>query len=767
MGRNDLFVITLLISVLSCSTTKNIPSGDTLYTGIESINYIDADSVGVDDDVLDAIDAAFAFPPNNALFGSSTTRTPIPLGLWIYNANVNKTGAFNRLMMRWLAKKPVLTSAVRPDTRSRNVRNILRDNGYFAGNVENSIIPDKRDSLKVKIRYDVTFNQPYIIDSIEYRRMQYRGDTLLEIRESERLIRKGDIFNTERLEAERQRIAKLMRDNGYYYFIPEYIVYQADSTLSPGKVSLKIGLNQGVPRSILRPWKIGSVRVALNGFDNERPSNSIEYKDIKIYYEGKLRVRPAILYEQLAFRPGEYYSVQKQLDTQSSLNRLGIFRFTDLRYTPADSSANCDTLNVLINMSYDYPLNGSFELTSTVNDNSYAGPGASLNLTRRNVFGGGEVMSTSVYGSYEWYTGRDFNVSTGFINNYELGLKSSIMFPRLIAPHFGGQQYDFSATSRIDFNIGNLNRAKYYNIVNFGGGLSYDFQPNPIRHHTFTPIRLTFSMLQSTTARFDSIIDYNPSLYQSLQDQFIPVIEYEYTLDNSVVRAERSKTIWRFFVAEAGNLISGGYRLFGKKFDEQKNFLGNPYSQYIKVETELRYNHYISRTQKLATRLGGGVIYSYGNSTIAPYSERFYVGGANSIRAFTIRSIGPGRFAADPDNPYAYIDQNGDLMLQGNAEYRARIVGSLELAAFLDAGNVWLLRDDPTRPGGTFDLRYLFKDIALGTGLGFRFDMDMLIFRFDIGYALHFPYDTGKRGYFNAPSLRDAIGFHLALGYPF
>ncbi|MDR3251659.1 MAG: outer membrane protein assembly factor, partial [Tannerella sp.] len=181
----------------------------------------------------------------------------------------------------------------------------------------------------------------------------------------------------------------------------------------------------------------------------------------------------------------------------------------------------------------------------------------------------------------------------------------------------------------------------------------------------------------------------------------------------------------------------------------------------------LRYNHYLNRNNRLVTRIGGGIIYSYGNSTVAPYNERFYVGGANSIRAFTIRSIGPGRFAPDNNNPYSYIDQNGDLKLEGNIEYRGRLVGDLEIAAFIDAGNVWLLRKDETRPGGVFEWRSLFKDIAWGAGIGFRYDMDMLVFRLDMGYALHFPYDTGKKGFFNTPSFADGIGLHLALGYPF
>jgi outer membrane protein assembly factor BamA len=768
----------LILIIASCSTTKNLPAGEVLYNGIRDIDIIDKDSVYVSDNVLNKLEDALAYPPNNALLGSSSKRTPFPLGLWVYNANVNKKGTFSRWMMNWLAAKPVLISTVKPETRARIAQNVLRENGFFNGVTGYGIIPDKKDSLKAKVYYEVTLNEPYVIDSVEWRRMQHRADTLLQLNESERLIRKGDLFSTEKLEAERQRITTIMRNNGYYYFRPEYIVYQADSTLSPHKVSLKAGLKQGTPRSILRPWKIGDISIHLGGYDNELPTDSIYYKDLLIYYEGKLRVRPSVLYDQFQFQSGDLYSLQKQTETQIAINRLDNFRFTEFQYTPKDTLRTCDTMNLRINMSYDYPLSGVLEMKATVNDDDYAGPGVSLSLIRRNLFGGGEVLTSSVYGLYEWNTGKSTIENTGYINNYEVGVKADLAFPRLVLPRIGKRAYDFSATTHLTLGVSNLNRARYYRTLSFGGSLSYEFQPSPIRHHSFTAFKLVFDKLQSTTEAFDAIDSLNPSLYQSMEDQFIPSIGYTYTLDNSSLREGRSTTWWRFSISEAGNLVSGVYAAFGRKFDEKgKSILGNPYNQFLKATTELRYNHYIDRNQRLAMRIGGGVIYSYGNSVMAPYSERFYVGGANSIRAFTIRSIGPGRFRPDPDDPYAYLDQNGDWKLEANIEYRRRLVGKLEIATFLDAGNIWLMREDETRPGGTFQWKHFGNDMALGTGIGFRYDMNMLVFRVDFGYALHFPYDTrdldengapvGKKKYFNTPSFWDGVGFHIALGYPF
>ena len=770
---STVFVFIALLMVTSCSTTRNLPPGELLYTGIRSIEITDKDSIFIADEILDRIDEALSFPPNNSFLGSSYTRIPFPLGLWVYQSNVQKKGALNRWIMSWLADRPVLISAVRPETRVRIVQSILRENGFFDGAVDYLILPGKKDPLKAKIQYEITLNEPYLIDSIEWRRMQNRGDTLLTLNESDRLIRTGDLFSIERLESERQRITAIMRNNGYFYFRPEYVVYQADTTISSHRVNLRAGLRQGAPRSILRPWRIGNITLYLNGYDNEAPTDSVLYNDLMIYYEGKLRMRPKIIYDQLKFEHGHLYSMQRQLETQTAINRLNIFRFTEIQYTPADTSLVNDTMLVRINALYDYPLDIVFETDATINDNNYAGPGASFSLVRRNAFGGGEVVTGSVYGSNEWNTGRKQIDNTGFINNYELGIKGDIMFPRLVLPQIGKRAYDFSAVTHLDLDFSMLNRASFYRRLVFGGSLRYEFHPNYIRSHTFTPFKLVFNKLQQTTQAFDDIVHLNPSLYQSLQDQFIPSIGYTYSLGNDSIQDERNKTRWTFSVSEAGNLVSSAYALFGEKLTQKnKSVMGNPYAQYLKITTELRYNRYLARGKRLAMRAAGGIIYSYGNSLVAPYQERFYIGGANSIRAFTIRSIGPGRFKPNPDNPYSYIDQNGDWKLEGNIEYRGPFVGDLDMAFFVDAGNIWLLREDNFRPGGTFQFKNILNDIALGTGIGFRYDMKALVFRVDFGYALHFPYDTRpdetkKKRYFNSPSFWDGLGIHLALGYPF
>lgn len=761
-------VFILLISLAACSTTRNLPEGEILYTGIQKIVIEDTLNNSISDDVKDEVEAALAYPPNNALLGSSTTRTPFPFGLWIYNSFVNKTGFVNKWIFNTFAAKPVFLNAVNPEVRAKVAKNLLNEHGFFNGTTSYEIIPDKKDSLKAKVNYHVVLNNVFTYDSIRHIRFRHRADTIMQMYSHRQVMKVGDDFNVYDLEDERQRVATLLRNEGYYYFRPNHIVYQADTMETPRKVSLRVLPAQNMPRNALRPWKIGRVSVNLFGYDNEQPTDSLQYKDLMIYYEGKLRVRPTVLYRQLKFKSGNYYSERRQTRTQEAFAKLGIFRYTEMQYTPRDTSRRADTLDLQINTVYDYPLDGELEFNFKSKSNDQMGPGTVFSLTKRNLFGGGESLTGSINGSYEWQTGRRIDNSGAAINSYEYGASLALMFPRVVFPgllHKGLDNYS-STTFRVSGN--QLNRARFFKMLSLSGSLNYEYRPNRSSSHLITPFRLTFNKLRDPTAAFDSIVKVNPALFQSLQDQFVPAISYTYTYDSPVPKRRGDRIWWEMSVTEAGNLISGAYALAGKNFNERnKTIMGNPYAQFVKFTNELRYNRRIDRNHSIVGRVMAGVIFSYGNARISPYSEQFYVGGSNSLRAFAIRSIGPGRFAPDDKNEYAYIDQIGDLKFEANLEYRFRMISDLYGALFLDAGNVWLLRRDENRQGGYITDGNFFKDLALGTGFGFRYDMDFLIVRFDVGVGLHLPYDTGKKGYYNIPKFSKGLGFHLAIGYPF
>jgi len=336
-----LFFFVLLLSA-SCSTTKMLPPGEVLYTGIERIVVNDPANQrhrGADE-VMGKVEEALAYAPNNALLGSSTTRTPLPIGLWVYNAHVGKKGRFHQWMYRWLAARPVTLTTVKPANRALAAQNVLHENGFFRGAARYEIIPDHKDSLKARVRYLVTLGEPYVIDSVRFRRMQDRSDTTIKWRDEERLLHRGDLFTLDRLEAERQRIATIMRNNGYYYFRPEYIEVQADSTKGDHLVDLRVRVRRDIPRDFIRkPWFLGRTAIRLIGYDGEEPTDSLTYGPVTIHYEGRLRLRPHVLFNALRYERGDRYSLAAQEETLAAMNKLRTFRFVDMQYTPTDTSA--------------------------------------------------------------------------------------------------------------------------------------------------------------------------------------------------------------------------------------------------------------------------------------------------------------------------------------------------------------------------------------------------------------------------------------------
>lgn len=760
--------VTLLLGLVSCSTTKNLPEGEVLYTGIRKIEVADKDDSRAGEDALAEVEGALKYPPNNALLGSSSIRFPLPFGLWIYNAFVHKKGKVGKWIFNKLAAKPVFISTVNPEVRTKVAHNLLNEYGYFDGATDFKVIPDPKNDRKAKISYFIEMEHPYTYDSIQYMRIRPQADSLIRANIADRWLYDGENFNIVKMQAERERISSLLRDNGYYYFRPDFIVYQADTILNPGKVALRVLPKESLPPTALRPWRVGNISVWLNGYSNEQPTDSVQYKDLTIHYEGKLRVRPSVLYNRLYFKPGDLYSQAQQQKSQTALSRLGIFRYSEMQYTPRDTMRRQDTLDLKINTVYDLPLDGELEVNVTAKSNDQIGPGAVFSVTKRNVFHGGETFGVRLRGSYEWQTGKRISGESSAINSYEIGLTTTLTFPRVLFPTFSKRDLNYPSSTTFRLYADQMNRARFFKLLAFGGDASYDFQPSATSHHSITPFKLTYNLLQHTTHEFDSITAANKALYKSLEDQFVPSMGYTYTYDDSPIVTRRNHLWWQTSVTQAGLIIDGIYALAGKKFNEEdKKLLGNKFAQFIKGTSEIRYNYLIGRNQHLVGRLMVGAIYSYGNARTAPYNEQFYIGGANSIRAFTVRSIGPGRYRPPEDNKYGYIDQTGDLKFEANLEYRFPILGDLHGATFLDSGNIWLIRNDPERPGGQLKWGHFLKDLALGTGVGLRYVLPFIVIRVDMGIGLHVPYDTGKKGYYNIPKFKDGLGVHLAIGYPF
>ena len=334
-------------------------------------------------------------------------------------------------------------------------------------------------------------------------------------------------------------------------------------------------------------------------------------------------------------------------------------------------------------------------------------------------------------------------------------------------PSFITRRLKYPGSTTFQLGVDLMNRPSFFRLIAFSGSAGYNFQTSPYSRHSLTVFKLTYNKLLHTTEAFDKTMDENPAIAMSFRNQFVPSINYTYTFDRSYGATASRRFYWQNSVTSAGNLLSGILSLFGEK--QPQHLFGNRFSQFVKEVSEVKFYHRIGRRNNwLATRLLVGVGYAYGNSEVMPYSEQFYIGGANSIRAFTIRSLGPGSYRPPANDRNGYLDQTGDFKLEANVEYRFGIMGRLNGAVFLDAGNIWLLKKDPKRPGAELKWKGLLNEIALGTGFGLRYDISYLVIRADLGIGIHTPYpNPDKTGYYNISSFKDGLGFHLAIGYPF
>ena len=626
LGR-ILYIILGVSLLAACSTTKHLPEGEILYIGQRPTLVDNPQPTSVGETALEEVEAALAKAPNNSLLGSTSVRFPFPLGLWVYNGFRKYEKGLGRWIYNRFAAEPVLLSGVNPDIRTQAATNLLHDYGYFQGKVTHQVLPHAKDSLKARVQYSVDMGRPYFIDTVDYRGFSPRTQAILKLSRRRSLIRPGEQFNVPDLDGERTRISNLLRNVGCYYFRPDYLTYQADTTLVPGRVSLRLVPVAGMPAVAEKPFRLGRKSFYLLGKNGEAPNDSLVYKDLTIHYHDKLHVRPNMIHRWMDYQNFRYkrqvedsagisrqrsarslYSLYRQTRVQERLANVGIFRYTEMQFVPRDSALVNDTLDVHVIAALDKPYDAELDFNVKMKSNNQTGPGAVFSLTKNNVFGGGEKWNVELKGSYEWATGRN---TSSAMNSYELGVATSLIFPRVVFPRMGGNEYDFPATTTFRLYVDQMNRARYYKLLAFGGNATYDFQPKPTSKHSFTPFRLTFNVLRDPTAEFQQLQAENPALYVSLRNQFIPAMEYTYTFDNSAGRRRRHPIWWQTTLTSAGNVTSVIYRALGKRFDEEgKELLGVPFAQFLKMNTELRYNNRIDRNNSLASRVALGVIWS-------------------------------------------------------------------------------------------------------------------------------------------------------------
>jgi len=760
--RTATYTILCILFLSGCSNTRMLTDDQLLYTGRQKIVLTEA-QVGSKSSAVDMyVKSATDFKVNNALFGR---RILPPIGLWVHNYwKVDQEKKFGRWIYKSLASEPVLIRDVNPGLRAQKIESDLFDHGYFQAHAWSVIDTSGRNSKKARVSYFVELSPPYTYNKIEISSDNKSIDTLLYMENLGKQIQSGDQFDLEKLTRARNQFSKQIQNQGYLYFAPEYIGLNADTALGNYQMNLEIRKKHELPPEVLARYEIDHITVNIS-----RPYDSavvvtdtIQYSDLSIISAGDY-LKPRVLSAAIFFRKGELYSNDAYEKTISRLNSLGVFSYVRITYDTSGEDSLLRRMEVRIDLIMADNISSEFEANVVTKSTGYTGPAISFAVTHGNAIKGAEKIHLRFDGGIEWQWGKKAEDELGTFS-YDLGVGTGLTFPRLILPgRYKNNLSQLIQQTSINVEANLLNRTAYYKMVSGKTNFSYNWGRTRDIQHTFSPVYINSVNLLATTAAFDSIIEDNIYIRKSFEEQFIVGMKYEFNYDNTY-----KKQAFNFFyqggISTSGNALDLFTSIGKNPADRPYTFLGSAYSQYVKLTSDFRF--YINGLKKtMVFRLYAGVGLPYLNSSVIPYVEQFFSGGAYSIRGFTSRSLGPGSFY---DSGSTYIDQSGDVKLEGNLEYRFGISKILKGAIFLDAGNIWLVNEDESRPGSNFKFDNFYHQLAIGTGVGLRFDFNFFVLRTDLGFPIRAPYVVDDSNWLigNGKAFSNPM-FYLAIGYPF
>ncbi len=758
-------IVSLLLS--SCSTTRTLTRNELLYKGAD-INVTDKNfvtSIGLRKDLK-----KYAKPePNNEFLGI------MPFGLWFYNMirdSVPDKG-FRHWIKYGLGNPPVIFKYYYVDRSENDMQNFLYSKGYF-----DSRISTRRDvkGKKISIEYDVEARDQYIVTAYHYPPVT---DTLAGMIDSSRtksLIKKGQPYDFETLKNERIRINDFLRNNGYYQFAPDYLIFRLDSNYSKKTLDIYLDLKHDVPESAHWKYRLNKIYVHADySLENaDSISDTITYKDYEVIYHDPF-LRSDALASAILFKKGQLYSFERYSSTLNKLMGLGVYKFANIRYDTVVSPADSTLLDAEIFLTRSVPKSLRLEVQAVTKSNDFAGPGISLSYRDRNIFHGAETFHIDLNGSYETQLGGK---NTG-LNTWQIGVNTGLEVPRFIFPFLDANRFlakRYTPHTNIEAGYNLYNRPTYFTMNSADLSYGYNWRETISKSHAFKLFNLNYSNLSKSSAAFDSLLNSNPLVRESFNEQFVLSLNYRYTYNNQLAGKKSLNTYLQIDNELAGNTLNALERIAGMKSKGEQNatLLGLPYSQYVRSVGDLRLYVNSLNYNKLASRFLVGIGLPYGNSNALPYRKQFYIGGPNSLRAFRYRSVGPGTFFPDSLYSGSVFDQTGEIKLEGNLEFRFSIYKMVKGALFFDAGNVWLISVDNLRPGGQFRWSRFINEIAMGTGFGLRFDASFFVLRFDLGIPVRKPWLPGKEQWtlrnfdLSSPTWRrDNLVLNVAIGYPF
>ncbi|SMC53816.1 translocation and assembly module lipoprotein TamL [Pedobacter africanus] len=776
--KYGLFILTCFIWA-GCSSTKSLKPGQVLYTGAE-ININPDSSARIDNqkDVKAALEGKTRPRPNKSLLGIK-----FKLGLYNLAGQPKKPKGGLRNWLRKIGEPPVLLSEVKIPYNNAVLKSYLISQGYLQAEVTGDTVVKGK---KGKAVYTANTGNRYKLNNVTFPKDSTGVTAVINETKENTLLKTGENYDLDVFKNERIRIDNDLKEKGYFYFSPDYLILQVDSTIGKNRADIRLKVKDIAPDAGLKPYTINDINIypnySLRRDSALRASTPELYKDFKIY-DPRKTFKTGLFDRLVFFQKGEYYS---RGDHNKSLNRMvniGVFQAVKAEFLPVDSFKN-NQLNLNVYLTPLKKNSLSFSVTGTSKSNNFVGSEIKITQTTRNLFRGAEQLDVSASGGFETQVS---GVAKG-LNSYSFTTEAKLTFPRFITPFKGlNSTNNFIPKTIASLSYQLLSRGSLYNLNSFKAEFGYNWKESQYKEHTFNPISVNYVTSSVDSLTRDSLFNANPGLQKNLEKQFIIGSNYSFTYTDQMNESQRNNIYFNGTLETGGNV----WGMFASKNNEgKKSVFGIPINQFIRVEADLRNYYKITKNIIWANRLNLGYGYAYGNNTSIPFVRQFFAGGTNDIRAFPARSLGPGTYNYR-DNPGAtenrtYTDQSGDIKAMLNTELRFKLVSILHGALFADAGNVWLRKEDmgspatptseaiPGRPGSGFKFKNALSEMAVGTGAGLRIDATIFVIRLDVAFPVRKPYlPAGQRWVidqidFGSKTWRkENLIYNIGIGYPF
>jgi len=730
----------------------------------------------------------------------------VKIPLIIYNASGRDSTKWINRTLRRAGEPPVLYDSTMVDRTVIDLERVMTNKGYLNAEVGTML---KFGKKKVDVTYSIKGGDPYRIrnysinvpdsaiskwfiipDYIKKRSRRLANVNSLSvdsILSRNSLVKKSEHFDLDMLDAERDRITSIFRRSGYYDFTKEYVGFVADTAVGNKQVDLELSLfpfeqrlqNRNIEESVHRQYVIKEVNLYVDynpledgDISNYQTSDIYDRDGYKIYYGPRGNyIKPHIIINSCFIRPGELYNESMTAMTYNALSQLHILKNVNIRFSVIENDS-LPKLRCTITCVPDKKQGVSAEIEGTNSGGSFGLEGG-LGYLHRNAFRGSELFNIKLKAAYEAVSPS----FTNFDDNYfEIGGETSLTFPRFMFPFL---KRDFrrrvQASTQFNTNYTYQRRPGYFTRTVMSSGIKYIWQERRLNstRHVVDLIDISYIHIPTLNADFDSTLSVNARKY-SFTDQFVVSAGYTFSKTNLNDQNRRNRPLYsiRASIETAGNLLSLVALVTDLKKNEvgAKEIFGTPFAQYVRSTADYSQTIHINDRNSIAWRIGGGIAYPYGNFKEIPIQKRFFSGGANSVRGWGVRELGPGSFSPKDKAYDNFFYHSGDIRLDANIEYRSKLFWVLELGAFLDAGNVWTVRSNEDVEGGKFKLNRFYKEIAFAYGLGLRFDFDFVLIRLDCGWKI---YNPEKNPNVDKWPIKDPFkfskntAFHIAVGYPF